>query len=125
MRRLLLIVYLFIIGITMATPARASLHGSWHARVSNDHALQLSLAYEHNEWGHSIELTDLTGLTDAQLHSSGNTPVRFTVTRGAGTIALEGIFGDGDGGGKFTFTPNAKYADELRSLGVASSDLDE
>ena len=130
LRRILLIVYLFIVGLTVAPHANAALHGSWHARMHNEHSVQLSLSYErngdhNNEWGHSVELADLTGLTDAQIHSSGNTPVKFTLTRGAGTIALDGIFGDGDGGGRFTFTPNTKYADELRSLGVAASDLDE
>jgi hypothetical protein len=130
LRRILLILYLFIVGITIAPRASAALHGSWHARMHNDHSLQLSLSYQrnsesNNEWGHTVELTDFTGLTDAQIHSSGNTPVKFTLTRGAGTITLDGIFGDGDGGGRFTFTPNAKYADELHSLGVASSDLDE
>lgn len=125
MRRILLLVYLFIIGITMAPRASAALHGTWHARMASDHSLQFSVEREHSQWSHSVELADFTGLTDAQLRSSGNAPVKFSLTRGAGTVALDGIFGDGEGAGRFTFTPNAKYADELRSLGVPSSELDE
>src|ERR1700686_98126 len=114
MRRILLIVYLFIIGVAMAPHAGAALHGSWHARMNNDHALQLSLSYQrnsesNNEGSHTVEVADFTGLTDAQIHSSGNTPVKFSLMRGAGTITLDGIFGDGDGGGRFTFSPNPKY----------------
>lgn len=130
MRRILLIVYLFIIGVTMPTHATDALHGSWHARMTNDHAVQLSLSYQrnsesNNEWGHTVELADFTGLTATQIHSSGNTPVKFTLVRGAGTITLDGIFGDGDGGGRFSFTPNPKYVEELHSLGVSASQLDD
>jgi hypothetical protein len=121
-RRIVLFVYLLI----LATTARAALHGSWHASEASDHSLQLSLIREHNQFGHTFELSSFTGLAAAQLQASGDAPVKFSLVRDAGTIALEGVFGDGEGGGRFTFNANAKFPDDLRALGVTwTDDMDD
>lgn len=123
-RQILLFVYLLVVGLT--APAQANLHGSWHASEASDHSLHLSLIREHNQFGHTFELSSFTGLTAAQLHASGDSPVKFALNRDAGSITLEGVFGDGEGGGRFTFTPNAKYGDSLRALGVTwSEEMDD
>ncbi len=120
-RRILLFVYLFLAAFT-ATNARAVLHGSWHASEASDHSIQLSLVREHNTFGHTFELSTFTGLTSAQLHAGGDAPVKFSLVRDAGTVVLEGIFGEGEGGGRFTFTANPGYTSELRSMNVTWSD---
>ncbi len=125
MRRILLFVYLLLAAFT-ATNARAALHGSWHASEASDHSIQLSLVREHSTFGHTFELSSFTGLGADQLHAGGDKPVKFSLARDAGTIVLEGMFGDGEGGGRFTFTANPGYTNELRSLNVAwSDDMDD
>jgi hypothetical protein len=124
-RRILLFVYLLLAAFT-AVNARAVLHGSWHASEASDHSIQLSLVREHNTFGHTFELSSFTGLTSAQLQATGDKPVKFSLARDAGTIVLEGMFGDGEGGGRFTFTANPAYTNELRSLNVTwSDDMDD
>src|SRR5215831_6919864 len=122
-RRILLFVYLLMTATTM----HAALHGSWHANEnSDDRKLHLSLVREHNQFGQSFELSSFTGLTEAQVHASGDAPVKFSLVRDAGTIVLDGVFGDGEGGGRFTFNANPSYANDLRGMGVTwSDDMDD
>lgn len=123
-RRILLFVYLLM----TATTTHAALHGSWHARqdIDDTRKLHLNLVREHNQFGQTFELRSFTGLSEAQLHASGDAPVKFSLVRDAGTVTLEGVFGDGEGGGRFTFNANPAFASDLRAMGVASSDdLDE
>src|SRR5712692_4716939 len=61
-------------------------------------------------------LSQLRGLTRAQLDSSGSV-ARFEVVRDAGTLRFEGYLQGGGGGGAFTFSPNPNFAGEMRSLG--------
>src|SRR5260221_1190298 len=125
MRRILLFVYLLLAAFT-ATNARAALHGSWPASEASDHSIQLSLVREHSTFGHTFELSSFTGLGADQLHAGGDKPVKFSLARDAGTIVLEGIFGDGEGGGRFTFNANPGYTNELRSMNVTwSDDMDD
>lgn len=123
-RRILLFVYLLMTATTM----HATLHGSWHARqdIDDTHKVHLSLNREHNQWGQTFALSAFSGLSEAQLHASGDAPVKFSLARDAGTVTLDGVFGDGEGGGRFTFNANPSFASDLRAMGVASSeDLDE
>jgi hypothetical protein len=122
MRRILLFLYLLL----TATTVRAALHGTWHARLEGDRSIHLSLVREHNQYGHNVAMSDVTGLTPAQLAARDDTPVRFTLTRAAGTLTLDGVFGEGEGGGRFTFNPNQRFGDEMKNLGVSwSDDLDD
>ena len=44
-------------------------------------------------------------------------PVSMTIAREAGTIRLDGRMNDGQGSGKFTFTPDAAYVADLERYG--------
>ena len=70
-----------------------------------------------------MSLSQFSGLTEAQVRAETQTPVQFTMNREAGTMALEGTFKGGYGGGQFTFTPNRRYLDDIRALGVDTSDF--
>jgi hypothetical protein len=69
-----------------------------------------------------VALSDLRGLTQAQLGSTGSN-VRFEIARDAGTLRFEGFVRSGGGGGTFVFSPNADFARQMGSLGY--SDLND
>jgi len=71
----------------------------------------------------SVPMSQLSGLTRAQLGSAEGMVTRFDIVRDAGTLRLEGYLQNGSGGGNFTFIPNAAYANEMRSRG--SSELSD
>lgn len=52
----------------------------------------------------------------------GRQDVRFTIARDAGRFDCEGFLDNGEGAGVFHFTPDAKYPQEMKSLGF---DLDD
>lgn len=80
--------------------------------------LTLHRSDEHSNSTNSsgLLLSALHGLTRAQMES-GAANVRFEIARDAGTLACEGYFRGGKGAGTFTFTPNASFVSEMRSLG--------
>jgi hypothetical protein len=63
-----------------------------------------------------IALSQLRGLTRAQLDSSGSM-TRFELQRDAGRLQFAGYLQNGGGGGAFTFTPNPRFAPDMRALG--------
>jgi|HubBroStandDraft_5_1064220.scaffolds.fasta_scaffold70318_2 hypothetical protein len=65
-----------------------------------------------------VPLSDLRGLTRAQMDSSGSM-ARFELARDAGTFHFDGYVQNGGGGGVFTFVPNPKFVSEMRSLGFS------
>ena len=67
----------------------------------------------------SLPMSQLSGLTRAQLGSPTPSLIRFDIVRDAGTLRLEGYLQNGSGGGNFTFAPNPGYAGEMRSLGYS------
>src|SRR5205823_4628743 len=64
----------------------------------------------------SVDLSRLRGLSRAQFDSSG-TIVRFELVRDAGMLRFDGYVQRGGGGGVFTFSPDANFATQIRSLG--------
>jgi hypothetical protein len=98
------------------------LHGTWHATVKGDR-IHLDIVRDRGNWGRSMPRSTFASLSDAQINAATETPVRFELSREAGTIAFSGTFEAGEGVGRFTFTPNPAYATTLQSLGVASSEL--
>jgi hypothetical protein len=64
----------------------------------------------------TIALSELRGLTSAQLRSAGSV-VRFEIVRDAGTLQCEGFIKNGGGGGSFVFAPNPNFPNEIRALG--------
>jgi len=111
----------FLLAAALST---SGIRGTWTVLVNGDYA-QLTVVRDHSNWGHGIKRSELP-LSDAQINAAAETPVHFALNRDAGVIDFNGSFKDGEGVGRFTFTPNASYASTLRSLGVSSEEaLDE
>jgi hypothetical protein len=123
MRRSLALALFFFLAAFTARAAQP--HGAWHLTTRDDGRMQIQLVSDHNQNSNSIERSAFTGLTAAQIDASSDTPVDFRMIRDAGTLHFTGTFLRGDGVGRFTFEPNASYANTLRALGVASSELDD
>lgn len=96
----------------------ATLHGTWTLNANGDRP-QLNIIRDHSNWGQSIRRSDLP-LTDAQINASTETPVHFALNRDAGVIDFNGSFENGEGVGRFVFTPNPQYVATLKSLGVST-----
>jgi hypothetical protein len=109
---------------TTAAAFAADLRGSWTGSSEERGKIHLNLVRRHNQNGHTWKVSEFTGLTDAQIQASTQTPVAFSVRREAGVVNFEGTFKEGYGGGQFTFSPNRGYLDSLRALGVTSEDDD-
>ncbi len=120
---------LFVLLLASSAAFAAELRGGWTATAGETGKLHLNLVRDHHQNGHGWQIADLAGLAEAQVRAATQTPVAFNVRREAGTIAFEGTFKDGYGGGQFTFTPNRGYIDTVRQLGATaeedSDDVDE
>lgn len=119
MKRVLLaaLVYLLI-----ALPSRADIRATWTASPAEKEPgrIQLQISQgSRNNLGHRYDLSDLSGLTAAQVDSTVVTPVQFRLVRDAGTLSFEGTFKAGLGAGQLVFTANPSYIGQLKALGVA------
>ena len=65
----------------------------------------------------ALPLEQLRGLSRQQMESPAGATVHFEIAREAGTLGCEGYFRSGNGAGAFTFSPNANFVAEMRSLG--------
>ena len=80
--------------------------GQWMIEPA-DHAgkIQLNIRYgegrHSSNWGRDVPLSDLVGLSRADMGGSGAT-VHFKIVRSAGTLDCEGWFRGGSGSGHFT-----------------------
>jgi len=119
MKRTLAIAAVLLFAV--ASTALAELHGSWTADSweTKPDRLQLNMSRgrSHN-YGHSMNLSELTNLSEAQVAGATAVPVQFQLVREAGTISFEGSFKNGDGAGQWTFAPNGGVLSSLRALGV-------
>src|SRR3984893_436429 len=68
----------------------------------------------------ALPLEQLRGLSRQQMESPTGATVHFEIAREAGTLGCEGYFRSGNGAGAFTFSPNANFVSEMRSLGYHS-----
>jgi hypothetical protein len=119
--RLLTLCALLLCG---SAASAADIRGAWTALVKGDR-VHLNVVRDHSNWGRSMPRAEF-GLSDSQLNSASETPVHFAFTRDAGTIDFNGTFQNGEGVGRFTFTPSRSYAETLRSLNVpADSHFDD
>ncbi len=88
--------------------------GSWTLERQDDGDLQLSLKMRWKGGSsHSsfpVEAGQLTGLATGS-------DVRFALRRDAGSFQMQGRFDGKDGGGTFSFEPDAGYAREMAALG--------
>ena len=98
--------------------AQTPMTGEWKATLK-DSKLNLHLtrdkekSREHNI-GQTFELSEL-GLTREQIEAGG--PVRFTLSREAGTVDAEGSFQNGKGSGTFRFTGSSAFVSAMKSRG--------
>lgn len=69
----------------------------------------------NNSNGSGFDLSDLQGLSQAQI--TGDSAVKFSIVREAGTIECEGTFSAGKGSGTYRFTPNQSFISAMKSRG--------
>jgi hypothetical protein len=105
-----------------ATASAQNIRGAWTASSEDADRIHVNMSRRHHQNGQTMRVADFQGLTASQIRSAASTPVQFSLNRDAGTVAFEGSFRDGYGGGQFTFTPNQQYLETLRSLGVQSEE---
>jgi hypothetical protein len=110
-------------GALIAAIALADIRGTWtieHPSRAGEGTVQLNLSRDHNHFGSTFPTASFTNLSLADGAS------QFELRAEAGTIRFDGTFRDGDGAGHFTFLPNAKFADTLRSMNVREiGDVDD
>jgi hypothetical protein len=68
----------------------------------------------------ALPLEQLRGLSPQQMQSPAGATVHFEIAREAGTLACDGYFRSNNGAGAFTFSPNANFVSQMRSLGYNS-----
>ncbi len=94
-----------------------STSGTWSVQPSEKSGeVYFEMRQLHSSNGHTVPLSQLEGLTTAQMNAGGT--VKFLLRRDAGTFTCEGIFREGVGGGAFTYAANPAFADELGKRGV-------
>jgi hypothetical protein len=102
---------------------------TWTATITRDDArLQLSVARVqlggHSRHSWPIELTQLVGLTRAQVEAR-HSDVAFELRREAGTLRFTGRFESGRGAGRYDFTASPTFAEALRQAGFPGVDQEE
>lgn len=96
-----------------------SVEAPWTAHLNRSDPSQLQLDVRErpgSSLGTGIRLTDLEGLSEADLRSGK--PVNFRLVREAGTIHFSGTFRNGEGGGTLRFEGNPAYWSKLAAMGV-------
>lgn len=127
MKRVMFSCALLLVLSLMNAAARAeSFSGTWSIAPSNKAGqVDLRLQYRradaigNEEWDESsdVPLTELHGLTDADLHSSGARKT-FTLAEDAGEFRADGTFSGGEGAGTWIFAPSSSFGNALRRRGV-------
>jgi hypothetical protein len=109
--------------LTAGAATAETLRGSWTASSEEAGKVQLNITRRNSNNGHTYLLRDFSGLTDTHMRAAVSTPVQFALQREAGTLAFDGTFKDGYGGGQFTFTPNGAYLSTIQSMGLNPEDV--
>ena len=119
-------VLIFICGFPCAFCAEEPIHGQWmiDSTPLPEH-VQLTLHRSTRGSGSSTNsntfpLSQLKGLSRAQIDSPDGSAVRFEIARDAGTFQCEGYFKHGNGAGAFTFSADPGFNLDMRSLGYAN-----
>src|SRR5207249_9727631 len=66
-----------------------------------------------------FDLSQVQGLTTAQMASPSGMIVRFDIMREAGTFICEGYFKAGNGAGTFIFKPSPSFVLQMATLGFS------
>ncbi|HYO75008.1 MAG TPA: hypothetical protein VE010_00990 [Thermoanaerobaculia bacterium] len=110
------------VSLLVAANAFAALEGAWTARPheTKSDEMQFSMSWRsHHMTSTTMRVAEFSGLTQAQIRVTTNTPVTFQLRRDAGIATFDGSFRNGLGAGQFTFAPNANYLESMRNLGVS------
>lgn len=105
--------------ILVAAAAVSVATGSWSIATVDGH-VHLRTTWSDASGDHSNSEdrdVDANALGIAAPLASHGSRVRFAMNREAGDFAFEGWIASGNGGGSFTFTPNAAFFDDLRKRG--------
>jgi len=111
-----------VVCLLVAASAIADIDGAWTAQIEKqkDRVYLNVTRQPFNNWGTTYDLSELGGLTRAQIESATATPIQFQLRHDAGVLAFEGTFRRGVGAGQFTFTPNRAFMSQIRALGIST-----
>jgi hypothetical protein len=122
----LVLFVLFILNAATTSQAqRAPITGEWRIEFNrkNPEEVQLTMTLgtgsKTNNWGNSIAISELQGLSREQAMNSAM-DVTLRLVRDAGTFELVGSFRDGKGSGRFTLTPDEGFFAALASRGYTN-----
>src|SRR5213594_1298183 len=123
---LILVIAGVILGVAKALGSEPQ-SGDWTIRRSEipgkvEFSLMDSRAGHHFHTSSDWPASDFSGLDFAK---PGRQEVHFTIARDAGKFKCEGFLHDGEGAGLFHFLPDAKYPQEMKSLGFEKIDGDK
>lgn len=127
LQMLMLTMIVIVVG-SYVIVAQSATTGEWKGsfKPEKENKVHLNLSRQNekrgrNSFGSSFEISDLRGLSAADL-TAADAPVRFSLVREAGTIDAEGRFQNGKGTGTFRFTPNASFVSAMQSRGFDFKD---
>src|SRR5688572_18508364 len=110
-----------VVSLFAVAAFAAGNEGSWTASRDEKRPdriyFNINLRPMHN-MGMTMLTRSFTGLTDAQINAPAMTPVQFEKRAEAGNLAFEGTFRNGKGAGHFTFSPNPKFIETVRGMGI-------
>src|SRR5713101_3201346 len=123
---LILVIAGVILGVSKALGSDTQ-SGDWTIRRSDipgkvEFSLMDSRAGRHFQYSSEWPASDFSGL---DFSKTGRQEVHFTIARDAGKFDCEGFLHDGEGAGLFHFLPDAKYPQEMKSLGFEKIDGDK
>src|SRR6266403_2052513 len=123
---LILVIAGVILGVAKALGGEGQ-SGDWTLRRSDapgrvEFSLMDSRAGHHFHYSSDWPASDFSGV---DFSKSGRQEVHFTIARDAGKFQCEGFLQDGEGAGLFHFLADAKYAQEMKSLGFERIDGDK
>src|SRR5256712_4210 len=122
---LILVIAGVILGVAKALGGETQ-SGDWTIRRSDtpgkvEFSLMDSRAGRHFQYSLEWPASDFSGL---DFSKPGRQEVHFTISRDAGKFECEGFLHDGEGAGLFHFLADARYPQEMKSLGFERIDGD-
>src|SRR5215470_5208360 len=116
------------LGQSSQTTSTVPYTGQWLLDQGRDGSVQVTLRYtldepeRHWNWSHSFtaQLSELPGLSAADLNAPGGKRVTFKIVRDAGSFNAEGWMQNGQGSGHYTFEPNPQFATEMEKRGLGT-----
>jgi len=113
---------LFVMFVSSGTVlSQGQITGEWTADKKKERTDKIHLSFSRqserggkNNFGSSYGFDEIQGLSVGETE---NGRVSFRLAREAGTIECEGTFVNGRGTGTYRFTPNMRFAEDMRARG--------